>query len=188
MNLAQPDNYSVKNLAFLDLETTGLDIRIHSVVEIGIITDSNEYSWFMELSQSELLHASREALELNKYFERLETESPIWKPEDRAGVAKDVSEILNNKFIVGANSSFDAKFISKFLLGHGFDLGWNYKIIDVYSMALGHAGANHPNITMDNIRDYIREELKVPITPKALRHQALYDAKWAMDIYQAIKS
>ena len=55
-------------LVFIDTETTGLDVELHRIWEVALITSDDSY--LMQPSHVELSHADPNALELNGFFER----------------------------------------------------------------------------------------------------------------------
>lgn len=59
------------DLCFIDLETTGLDPNRHSIWDIGMIINGEEFQWFLDLEPSELETAESMALSIGDYHRRM---------------------------------------------------------------------------------------------------------------------
>lgn len=165
-------------LAFVDVETSGLDITKHVLWEIGLVLVApdgtrGEWEWIMPLESLPLALADPKALEVNRYHERV------------AGVelvipymaASMVARFTKNTYLVGAIPSFDALFLTKFLQAHGQVPQWRHRLLCVESYAAGAFGWTHPvglRITA--------ERLGVPYDP-ATHHSAMADARLAEQVY-----
>jgi DNA polymerase III alpha subunit (gram-positive type) len=114
-------------LVFLDTETTGLDPFVHDVWEVAWSLDASP------LIRSEILvhslkTADPKALELNRYWERFPQGARSRGPQ----VDLELRKLLEGATIVGANPAFDAAF-----LHHRWRTQpWNYRLIDISSMAV----------------------------------------------------
>lgn len=150
-------------IAFLDLETTGLDPQRHDIWEIGLILrqDGNpetdtEYRW---LIWPDLSTADPTSLRVGGFYERTTSVLPMkpgeahnlqWAPEefddepnyprfsDPAAVARDLARLLNGAHIVGACPSFDAAFLAHWLPRHGQAFTAHYHLLDVETLVVGH--------------------------------------------------
>jgi DNA polymerase III epsilon subunit-like protein len=118
--------------AYLDTETTGLDPRLHEVIEAAWAMGPGPVRTVV--LPHTLRHADRDALKVNRYFERSlhqlqATGSTRWQSE-KARLTRD----LTGATLVGANIAFDASFLLK-RLGYA---PWAYRLLDVevYGMAV----------------------------------------------------
>lgn len=123
------------SLVFLDVETTGLDPRVHEVWEVAYaINDAPVETRYLPHS---LRTADPYALQLNSYRKR----TPLVTRSD-FGVMADVAlrEVLTGVTIVGANPAFDAAFLS----ARWRCAPWHHRLIDVEAMALTVLGHDRP--------------------------------------------
>lgn len=133
-------------LAFVDLETTGLDPARHEIIEIGIVTAEQktdaqgrrflekigEYN--IQLTPVHIETADPKGLEVNKYHER------DWS----AAVPQSVGfgqalEILDGTVFIAQNVGFDWAFLQRSGTEHGidFDAHVHYHKLDLASMVFG---------------------------------------------------
>jgi DNA polymerase III epsilon subunit-like protein len=200
-------------LAFIDVETTGTDPRWHDAWDLGIVYADGaqvEYQFPVDLT-----HADPVALRIGGYYERhLGFPRPAvrwWKddttidgsrrPQDASSWLTDaairtIATRLDGATLIGVNPQFDAAFITKILRSHGFEPTWQYRLIDLNSMARGHLLGLDRN--PDSSGTGARIALDMTIGSKTLSdwcgvdrpndHTALGDARWARDWYQAITS
>lgn len=189
-------------LAFVDLETTGLDPDRHEPWEIAIIRRDPDGSvttvhWDVEV---DLSRADAGALRIGGYYRRRDAAGELWNaveaPRDVDAVdpddwhivgrvesqlaAEDVAEALADAHLVGAVPSFDAAFLDRWLRRNGQAPAWHYHLIDVEALAAGHARVAPPWNSNDLSR-------AVGVEPDEFgRHTAMGDVRWAMAIYDAV--
>lgn len=165
-------------VAFVDIETTGLDVDRHDIFEIAIIADEEEYVWAMA---PHLENADPTALRITRFYERFEPSAQkVFQP--RPLVAAQVARALAGRNIVGAVPSFDARFLEPFLRAYGQAPAWHYHLVDVEALAAGMLGVEPPWDSADLAA-------KVGVHPDDVRfakHTALGDARWAKAIYEAV--
>ncbi len=183
-------------LAFLDIETTGLEPDRHEVYEIGLIVRHPnlplelEWRWWLPV---DLGRADPMALEVGRFFERRPQQSRTWsgalqwapdsgKVEQAtvSEVAASVMELTAGAHLVGVNVSFDASFLKALLRAHGCCPAWHYRTISVEALAAGLLQVPPPWSSDGLAR-------KVGVEPDQFdRHNALGDARWARAIYDAV--
>ncbi len=122
------------NFAFIDIETTGLSLIEHEVIEIGcVITDPHlevieEFS--VKIKPEHIENAHPTALKVNHYKEE------DWKD---AGTLKDAMKLLAQKtkdcIMVGHNVAFDAGFIEHSFNALGITNAMHYHKLDTVSIA-----------------------------------------------------
>lgn len=121
---------------FADTETTGLDPELHEVWEIAWAHDVGEVE--SAVVPHTLVGADPAALAMNGYFKR----------GLGHGVATEASLLAEGRFradltgavLVGANPSFDARFLAK---RWGTE-PWQYRMLDIEAYAMGALGWMKP--------------------------------------------
>jgi DNA polymerase III epsilon subunit-like protein len=187
-------------LAFVDVETTGLDPDRHEVYEVALITDDNgqrtEYRWWIE--DVELRTADPDALRISRYYQRYPTAGTERYQEgvvlSATSVAALVAKVTAGRHLVGAVPSLDAAFLTRLLRRAGYAPAWHYHLVDVEALVAGWlaaAAGEFPDIRSDldptppwNSRE-LALALRVEHDPDA-QHTALGDARWAAAIYDAV--
>lgn len=173
--------YSVKNdikyrdlpLIFLDLETTGLEVQNHEIIEIGAIRISSKFPFEIEEELSikvaplNIEKADKKALKVNGFTEEK------WKDAMSLQKAlKILEDFSKNGVIAGYNISFDWAFLHKAYSEIGKEEPFHYHRLDVLSMAYLKFYSDKSVIRF-NLSN-ICETLKVP---RGNKHEALEDAR-----------
>lgn len=165
------------SIAFLDIETTGLDPLKHEILEVGIILRHGVPSEPAEVIHFslpiDLTVADEKALEINKFAERrIALQGLMREPE----WAKEMlARRLDGALVVGNNVQFDLRFIEQFL----GEAPWYYSPLDLKAFVAGRCGMRQPASTK-----LIAEVAGVPIPTDA--HTALVDANWNRRVYDAL--
>ncbi len=175
----------MSTLAFVDIETIGLDHRRHQPWEIGLILRSDHYGPDTEHSWNLLVDLGKAdpmALTVSRFYER----SDAMLISHPARAAEQFARLTHNAVLIGANPAFDAGFLEKWLRDNGACPGWHYRVVDVEAMAIGYLAA----------RDWSQAaSLGVPWHSNALfatlgldltnyeRHTALGDCRLVRDAY-----
>lgn len=133
----------MRDLVFLDVETTGLDPEVHEMFEVGLTkTDvkgeilGSLYYWIVP---QHLQTASPQALALNGYYRRKMTEPCEGRVHGavRQEVAEEIVIFTEGVHLVGCNPGFDASFVRAFLLAEQHVPLWHHRMIDLESLAIG---------------------------------------------------
>lgn len=162
-------------IAFVDIETTGLDPLADQVLEVAIITDDRDYPIHFSVPIDER-RASAQALKINRYRERRAELAAIEEhPYDAAAL---VADALKTKAFVGNNPRFDDAFLRVFLERSGFKAEWHYHLVDIKALVAGRYQLDPPWTTSEI-------EQAVGIRNKN-EHTALADAEWVRDAYYAL--
>lgn len=168
-------------IAFLDIETTGLNPREHEILEVAIIRwPEDDYVEFtLPIDQRK---ASKEALEVNRYRERFD-ELRRRQITDDAAFA-NFRWGLHERIVVGNNPQFDLRFIEQWFVKHGSVYSatpWNYHPIDLKALV----GGRHPELGEPPwSTGQIAKAVGVPLPDE--QHTALADARWNRDVYKAV--
>jgi len=172
----------VRELAFVDVETTGLDERRHAIWEVAIITydgterDPVENVWSAQLllSATDVIDAQPDALRIGRYYTRSRPEGGCCP---RRAAAVIIAKLTEGRQLVGINPAFDAKFLTAMLRTEGITYAWNPFVIDVAAMVGGKLGLARPWRSSD-----ITAALGLD-PANYNKHTALDDARLARDIY-----
>lgn len=185
-----------RGVVFLDTETTGLDPDRHEVWDIALIEeDGTEHEWHVAPLKPDV--ADPTALRITGFYSR--TAAPDWRwggkdlapnltgSQDAASVAARIryqiasklALLTEGKHLVGAVPSFDAAFLSRFMVAAGQREAWHYHLIDVEALVAGRLQIEPPWSSDDLAR-------AVGVEPLDGRHTAIGDARWARAIYQAV--
>jgi len=170
-----------RNLAFLDLETTGLNLD-HEIIEIGVVRVSQpDFSvieeFDMKIKPHHLETADPEAIKLVGYTDEL------WKD---AIELKDALKILEDKYrgdiLIGDNFTFDWTRLEKAFFENGHPApAFYYHRMDTKSM-IYYKFYNDPNISNFNLS----EICKYLGIERGKAHSALDDARASYEVFKKI--
>lgn len=169
-------------LVFVDLETTGLDLDQHGIIEIGCIFETDgkrETEDFESLANPGDVEFNEEAAEVHKIRREAITAAPplyeVLQQFDK--------RCADEAILSGWNTKFDEAFLYKAYKQYGLPWRFDYHIFDVWSLykrlqligklpADMHLGlgtiAQHYNIVRDG-EDH---------------HRALTDVEWTWRLYR----
>ncbi len=170
-------------IAFVDIETTGLDPERHEIWEVGIVReDGYERDWKLSVT---LLNADMQALEIGRWAEAGPTYDPA--PGSVVGARFEVLNALAGNVFAGNNPAFDAAFLRRFL----GSAPWHYHLVDVKALCVGRLAAQGLILDKEGtIAPYdttppwaTADLLKAAGLPGTVAHRALDDAKQARALY-----
>lgn len=140
-----------KPLAFIDVETTGLNPQLHEIIEISIIKVcpvEGHINYTSKIKPVHIEYADAQALKINGYNPKDWRSAP-----DAEMVMSRVSELLAGCILVGHNVRFDEEFVSETCHRLGIRCRYDRRMIDTVSLALEHLH-NLESVSMDSIRNY----------------------------------
>lgn len=177
------------NLAFIDLETTGLDPHVHEIIEIGGIVAKqvpkpnrrgatleivDEFEFKIKPERIEL--AEPEALRINGY-----NESEWLFAPDLAQVLKIISPKIADSVMIAQNITFDWSFLEQAFKKKGIKNPMHFIKLDLISISFAKLYENDAaqKFSLQAMAEYfgIKNE-------KA--HTALADIRTAVEIYKKL--
>lgn len=181
-------------LAFLDCETTGLDL-FDEVWDFAVILREPgkpdvEHQMFIDHNPAKAMHLPEPFL--SDYFSRYGHEQAM----TRRGLAVWMREHLAGVLMIGAVPSFDAARLEMLMRSTGSWVSetgapWHYQLVDVETLTLGYlagqndAGADWRTIPMPPWNSRNLTSLVGVSDPTGI-HTALGDARWARDTFDAV--
>ncbi len=124
-------------LCFADVESTGLDPRIHQPYEVSWWRENQDRPSTAALPHT-LEHADAAALRIGGYFDR--GFAPFGDRARDRRVAADLARDLRGVTLVGSNPSFDAAMLTRVI---GCPV-WHHRLIDVSQGAMWVLGLDRP--------------------------------------------
>jgi DNA polymerase III epsilon subunit-like protein len=165
----------------LDIETTGLDPKRHSIIEVGAIDFYNPTNYFNEKCQIWIgAEVDLSALEVNG-FTLNEIQDQIITQEELISNFKIWTDSIEDKTIAGQNVDFDINFLIESTKRFGQNFNWGKRKVDQHSIAYAHYLKRNikpplkdgiSNLDGDTIMNY------VGLPPEPRPHRALNGAKY----------
>lgn len=171
------------NLAFIDIETTGLNVFIHEIIEIGCVLVNSSLNVIEEfeikVKPENIKIADKISLKINHYKEK------DWKD---AISLKEAMEILGQKttdsIMVGHNIPFDAFFLDKAFFETKVEKKFfHYYMLDTVSIAFAKLKDNKDitKFTLHELCEFFDIQNKD-------EHSALSDARATFKLYKKLMS
>lgn len=168
------------NLAFIDIETTGLNLVKHEIVEIGVVITTPTLQvveeFELKIKPEHIENADPVSLKISHY------NPTLW----RSGLTpkqamKILSKKVKNCIMVGQNVAFDSGFLEYTYSKTGITNSMHYHKLDTISIAWAQLH-KEPNLEHFSLRELcIRFGIK---NDKA--HTALSDARATFELYKKL--
>ena len=170
------------NLAFIDIETTGLNMIEHEIIEIGCVIADQKLNvleeFELKIKPEHIENANKTALKINRYNEK------DWEAgyslED---AIKIFSEKVKDCIMIGQNVAFDSSFIEYALAKLKSVNTMHYHKLDTISIAWAKLH-REPDLDHFSLREMCKKfgiENKNP-------HSALSDARATFELYKKLMS
>ena len=171
-------------LAFTDIETTGLRVGYHEILEIGLVLVDQKTlevrdEWEIKVAPSHPERAMPSSLAVNGYHEA-EWADAVSLEE----AIKEYAKRVEGSLLAGWNTRFDAAFLSLAFSECGMDIykAMDYHAFDVMPLALEALRENRPaRFSLNGVAAH----LGLPQEPTV--HRALNGAKGAFEVYKALR-
>lgn len=172
-------------IAFVDTETLGLDARRHPVWEVAVLIDGMEFTWQQRVTRAQLLEADPVALEINRFHERYDA-SVAMDPQDST---VRFCSLVRDCHLAGAIPSFDeerlrAQWIRYIRKAFSERPPWHYHVIDVEALAVGALFQRGVQVVLPWKSHWLAEQFGVGVFEE---HTALGDARWAYELFKAVR-
>jgi DNA polymerase-3 subunit epsilon len=175
-------NFRTRNLAIIDLETTGLDPTKHEIVEVGMLIISQPNLEIIETYEAKVkpLHietATDEALKINSYNEK------EWKTAlDIEDVLREIANKTEGCIICNHNVSFDWSFLQTGFIKYNIKHSFDYHMYDIASMIwLKLSDSELTKLNLNITAEFLG------IEPEPSQHRALNGAMVAYRVLKALK-
>ena len=168
------------NFAFIDIETTGLDIINHEIIEIGCVLTSSDLKvieeFELKIKPEHIENADPVALKVNHY------DIQDWKEAiDLREAIKIFSEKVKDCIMVGHNVSFDAGFLEHAFSETRIKNSLHYHKLDTISLAWAKFHQDK-DVEHFSLRELC---LRFGIENKRA-HTALSDARATFELYKKL--
>jgi DNA polymerase III epsilon subunit family exonuclease len=170
------------NFAFVDIETTGLNLLTHEIIEIGCVLTTSDLKvieeFDLKIMPEHIQTADLVALKVNHYNEE------DWKSAVSLTEAMKIfSEKVKDCIMVGHNVAFDAGFLEHVFNKLQIANTMHYHKLDTVSIAWAKLHRD-PNLERFSLR-----ELTAQFGIKNERsHTALSDARATFELYKKLMS
>lgn len=176
------------NLAFIDVETTGLDSDVHEIIELGVVLVRQipqegkgpglevigEYEY--KIIPERLYNADPESLKINGYTPEKWTDAKPLKE-----VMEDFAARTKSASFVAHNVVFDFAFLEKAFTRAGVKNEMHYHKIDTISLAFAKL-YHDPKVEKFSLR-FLCEYLGIE---NKSAHTALSDARATFELYKKL--
>lgn len=166
--------------AYIDTETTGLDPRLHEVIEVAVILERPDGSleeWCTKVKPTRLETADAYALRVNGYeaHPELWADAPTF-PE----IVNLLAAKLNDAILVGHNVGFDLDFLQEGIIRAGSKVKLPYHKVDTVTLAYTDLVPHGLTaLSLDTIREFLGWS-------KDGAHTALVDARDCRRLFRKI--
>lgn len=168
------------NFAFIDIETTGLNLLAHEIIEIGCVLTTSKLKMIEEfelkIKPERISNADPVALKVNHY------DPDDWKSAYSLEKAMKIfSEKVKDCIMVGHNVAFDAGFLEYAFNKTDLQNTMHYHKLDTVSIAWAKMHKN-PKLEHFSLRELcLRFEIK-----NSRAHTALSDARATFELYKKL--
>ncbi len=185
-------SYNPKQVAFVDIETTGLDPETDGIWEIAVIVDDTPIVWQQTLTDRQVENAHPYAAEITGFHER-------YNPADSTPPSSSIRRLMalvGDRHMVGACPWFDSERLHRTILADvrralPRDQPWHYHLVDVENLAVGYLlGTGEWDFQLPWKSRELAAALGIDQDKLASEwgeaHTALADAAWARAMFEAV--
>jgi DNA polymerase III epsilon subunit family exonuclease len=170
------------NLAFIDIETTGLDVIDHEIIEIGCVLSTPDLKvieeFELKVKPEHLEFADPTSMKINHYEESAWVDALSLKE-----AMKILSEKAKDSIMVGQNIAFDSGFLEHAFAKYHIKNNMHYHKLDTISIAWAKF---HKDTDFEHFS--LREMCKRFGITNENAHSALSDARATFELYKKLMS
>lgn len=168
------------NLAFIDIETTGLSVIKHEIVEIGCVLTTPDFKiieeFELKIKPERIEDADRVSLKISHYNEKEWTDA-----KTLSEAMKIFSLKVKDSIMVGQNVAFDSGFLEYAFSKMNMQNTMHYHKLDTISIAWAKLH-KEPDLEHFSLRDMC---VRFGIVNKRA-HTALSDARATYELYKKL--
>ena len=168
------------NLAFIDIETTGLDVTVHEIIEVGCVITTPRLKMIekfeLKIKPEHIENADKIALKINHYNE-VDWENTL----SLENAMKILSKKVKDCVMIGQNVSFDSSFLEYAFLKTKIKNSMHYHKLDTISIAWAklHRKFQITHFSLRELSKYFGIKNENP-------HRALSDAYATYELYKKL--
>jgi DNA polymerase III alpha subunit (gram-positive type) len=166
-------------LAFVDIESTGLDENLHEIIEVAaLIYDPQEDKvideWETKIAPLHIETASPEALKVNGYIN-----NPALYTNNISSALIKFNSIVKDCMLIGQNIAFDDKFLRKNMENNGIVPSFSrHRKLDLMALAwFAVKDSDIPGMSLEKLCNHFE-------VSNIGAHGALVDCRRAFDVYR----
>ena len=168
------------NFAFIDIETTGLDLVLHEIIEIGVVITTPTLEvieeFELKIKPKHIKSANKVSLKINHY------DKALWKSAYNLSEAMKIfSQKTKDCIMVGQNVAFDSGFLEYGFAKNKIANNMHYHKLDTISVAWAKL---HKDPSLEHFS--LRELCKRFGIENEHPHSALSDARATYELYKKL--
>ncbi len=170
------------NLAFVDIETTGLDVLQHEIIEIGVVITTPALKvieeFELKIKPEHIKNANKTSMKINHYNEE------VWQSASSLDKAMKIfAKKVKDCIMIGHNVAFDAGFLEAAFSRLEIKNSMHYHKLDTVSIAWAKLH-REPDLEHFSLRELcVRFGIK-----NEHSHTALSDARATSELYKKLMS
>jgi DNA polymerase III epsilon subunit-like protein len=175
-------DFREKPLIFIDLETSGMDLCQHEIIEIAcLVVDPKtlriKKRFERKIMPKHLEKAAPESLKVTGFSEK------VWQKEAQPlkKVLRELNQLAPKGMFAGWNISFDRPFLEKAIREKKMMLNFDYHWLDISMLAYQYS---FPGKKLKQLK--LTDACEVLGIPRGKKHTAMADIEATLAVYKAL--
>jgi len=177
-------DFREKTLVFIDLETTGMDLCQHEIIEIAcLVVDPKTLKikkrFERKIMPEHLEKAAPEALKITGFSKK------VWGKEAQPleRVLQDLNQLAPKGMFIGWNVSFDRPFLERAIRKKELMLNFDYHWLDVSMLVYQYLFSDKKlkRIKLTDTCEFLG-------IPRGKAHTAMADTKATLEVYRVLRN